>query len=84
MPRTLNKPPPERVTAEPVGTDAVVVMPSDMLDNGFSGLRHEFIPMPERTVGPRNEGAMIMADEEIAKESRSTPISLVVWLRIQT
>jgi hypothetical protein len=44
----LSSPPPERVTAEPVRTDAVVVVPSDMLDNGFSGLRYERIPMPEK------------------------------------
>jgi hypothetical protein len=84
MPRTLSNPPPERVTAEPVRTDAVVVVPSDMLDNGFSGLRYERILMPRELPGPRNEGAMIMAGGQIAKETRSTPISLAVRLRIQT
>src|ERR1700722_1528021 len=82
MPRTLSSPPVDRVAAEPVWSDAVVVVPSDMLDNGFSGHRCECVPC-RRGGRARSEGAMIMADTEIAKESCDSLALPAVGMRIQ-
>src|SRR5580698_1355291 len=73
IPSTLRSPPPERVTdscavGEPVATEAVAGVASDVLDNGFSGLRCECTHGCGVDV-TRGEAAMIMACAEIARKA---------------
>jgi hypothetical protein len=66
IPSTLSSPPPERTPEELVSIAAVVVGPSDVLDNGLSEFQRECIPVV-RVLPSSREGAMITAESEIAK-----------------